>query len=96
MAPSGVNNAARETLANVRAAVNYIGDTDGEYTVTKIYADRFTINTAIDLRTYYYQVGRKIKITHSNGTTTGKIESTAYSSPTLTVTLTGASILKLN
>ena len=99
MAPSDVNNAARETLANVRAAVNDIaagyvelGDTDGEYTVTKIDADTFTINTAVDLRTDYYQVGRKIKITHSNGTTTGNIESTAYSSPTLTVNLTGANI----
>ena len=99
MAPSDVNNAARETLANVRAAVNDIaagyvelGDTDGEYTVTKIDADTFTINTASDLRTDYYQVGRKIKVTHSNGVTSGIIESTAYSSPTLTVNLSGANI----
>ena len=99
MAPSDVNNAARETLANVRAAVNDIaagyvelGDTDGEYTVTKIDADTFTINTANDLRVDYYQVGRKVKVTHSNGTTTGTIESTAYSSPTLTVNLSGANI----
>lgn len=99
MAPSDVNNAARETLANIRAAVNDIaagyvelGDTDGEYTVTKIDADTFTINTANDLRVDYYQVGRKVKVTHSNGTTTGTIESTAYSSPTLTVNLSGANI----
>ena len=99
MAPSDVNNAARETLANIRAAVNDIaagyvelGDTDGEYTVTKIDADTFTINTANDLRVDYYQVGRKVKVTHSNGTTTGTIESTAYSSPTLTVNLAGANI----
>ena len=99
MAPSDVNNAARETLANVRLAVNDIaagfvelGDTDGEYTVTKIDADTFTINTSVDLRTDYYQVGRKIKVTHSNGTTTGTIESTAFSSPTLTVNLSGANI----
>lgn len=99
MAPSDVNNAARETLANVRAAVNDIaagyvelGDTDGEYTVTKIDADTLTINTASDLRTDYYQVGRKIKVTHSNGVTSGIIESTAYSSPTLTVNLSGANI----
>ena len=99
MAPSDVNNAARETLANVRAAVNDIaagyvelGDTDGDYTVTKIDADTFTINTASDLRTDYYQVGRKIKVTHSNGVTSGIIESTAYSSPTLTINLSGANI----
>ena len=99
MAPSDVNNAARETLANIRAAVNDIaagyvelGDTDGEYTVTKIDADTFTINTAVDLRTDYYQVGRKVKVTHSNGVTSGVIESTAYSSPTLTVNLSGANI----
>ena len=99
MAPSDVNNAARETLANLRSAVNDIaagyvelGDTDGEYTVTKIDADTFTINTSVDLRTDYYQVGRKIKVTHSKGTTTGNIESTAFSSPTLTVNLTGANI----
>lgn len=99
MAPSDVNNAARETLASVRAAVNDIaagyvelGDTDGDYTVTKIDADTFTINTGSDLRVDYYQVGRKVKITHSNGVTTGTIESTAYSSPTLTVNLSGANI----
>ena len=99
MAPSDVNNAARETLANVRAAVNDIaagyvelGDTDGDYTVTKIDADTFTINTASDLRVDYYQVGRKIKVTHSNGVTSGIIESTAYSSPTLTINLSGANI----
>ena len=99
MAPSDVNNAARETLASIRAAVNDIaagyvelGDTDGEYTVTKIDADTFTINTASDLRVDYYQVGRKIKVTHSNGVTSGVIESTAYSSPTLTINLSGANI----
>ena len=99
MAPSDVNNAARETLANIRAAVNDIaagyvelGDTDGEYTVTKIDADTFTINTANDLRVDYYQVGRKVKVTHSNGVTSGVIESTAYSSPTLTINLSGANI----
>ena len=99
MAPSDVNNAARETLSNIRSAVNDIaagyvelGDTDGVYTVTKIDADTFTINTASDLRTDYYQVGRKIKITHTNGVTSGTIESTAYSSPTLTVNLSGANI----
>ncbi len=99
MAPSDVNNAARETLSNIRSAVNDIaagyvelGDTDGVYTVTKIDADTFTINTASDLRTDYYQVGRKIRITHTNGVTSGTIESTAYSSPTLTINLTGANI----
>ena len=99
MAPSDVNNAARETLSNIRSAVNDIaagyvelGDTDGVYTVTKIDADTFTINTASDLRTDYYQVGRKIRITHTNGVTSGTIESTAYSSPTLTVNLSGANI----
>ena len=66
-----------------------------EYTVTKIDADTFTINTANDLRVDYYQVGRKVKVTHSNGTTTGTIESTAYSSPTLTVNLAGAILQEL-
>ena len=77
---------------DIAAGYVELGDTDGEYTVTKIDADTFTINTANDLRVDYYQVGRKVKVTHSNGTTTGTIESTAYSSPTLTVNLAGANI----
>jgi microcystin-dependent protein len=107
MAPSDVNNAARESLSHIRSAFNGVaegyveyGDGDGEYTVTKIDADSFTITSSSDLRSIY-AVGKPIRITHNSGVTSGLIASNAYSSPTLTincengVNITGSTITKI-
>ena len=92
MAPSNVNNAARETIANVRAMYNQIGegfyefgDGDGEYTVARSDADTITITSSSDLTGTYY-AGRAIRITDSAGNVTeGTITSSAFSNPTNTI-----------
>jgi len=107
MAPSDVNNAARESLSHIRSALNGVaegfveyGDGDATYTVTKIDADSFTITSSSDLRSVY-SVGRNIRVTHNSGVTSGQITSNAYSSPTLTVNcgggvnITGSTITKV-
>jgi cytoskeletal protein CcmA (bactofilin family) len=95
MAPSDVNNAARETMAHIRAGFNgladgYVeyGDSDGVYTIAKIDSDTITINTTTDLRSTYAD-GRQMRITDENGSSTGRIASTTYSSPTLTINMDG-------
>ena len=95
MAPSDVNNAARETMAHIRAGFNGIadgyveyGDSDGVYTVAKIDSDTITITTSTDLRSTYAD-GRQMRITDENGSSTGRIASTTYSSPTLTINMEG-------
>ena len=93
MAPSNVNNAARETMANVRAMYNQIGegfyefgDGDGVYTVARSDSDTITITaTSTDLTGTYY-AGRAIRITDSAGNVTeGTITSSAFSNPTNTI-----------
>ena len=76
MAPSNVNNAARETIANVRSMYNQIGegfyefgDGDGEYTVARSDSDTITITSSSDLTSTYY-AGRAIRITDSAGNVT--------------------------
>ena len=77
MAPSNVNNAARETMANIRSMYNQIGegfyefgDGDGTYTVARSDSDMITITaTSTDLTATYY-AGRAIRITDSSGNVT--------------------------
>lgn len=103
MAPSDVNNAARETMANIRSMYNQIGegfveygDKDGEYTVARTDADTITITSSVDLTSVYY-AGRPIRIVDGgSNTVTGAIASSSYSSPTLTVNLTGISLASGN
>ncbi len=103
MAPSDVNNAARETMANMRSMYNQIGegfieygDSDGEYTVARTDADTITITSSSDLTSIYY-AGRPIRILDGGGSTvTGAISSSSYSSPTLTVNLSGISLASGN
>ena len=103
MAPSDVNNAARETMANMRSMYNQIGegfveygDGDGEYTVTRSDADTITITSSVNLTSLYY-AGRPIRILDGGGNTvTGAISSSSYSSPNLTVNLSGISLASGN
>ena len=103
MAPSDVNNAARETMANMRSMYNQIGegfveygDSDGEYTVARTDADTITITSSANLTSIYY-AGRPIRILDGGGNTvTGSISSSSYSSPTLTVNLSGISLASGN
>ena len=103
MAPSDVNNAARETMANMRSMYNQIGegfveygDSDGEYTVARTDADTITITSSANLTSIYY-AGRPIRILDGGGNTvTGAISSSSYSSPTLTVNLSGISLASGN
>ncbi len=92
MAPSNVNNAARETIANVRSMYNQIGegfyefgDGDGVYTVARSDSDTITITSSTDLTATYY-AGRAIRITDSAGNVTeGTIASSSHSSTTNTI-----------
>jgi len=103
MAPSDVNNAARETMANMRSMYNQIGegfveygDGDGTYTVTRSDADTITITSSANLTSLYY-AGRPIRILDGGGNTvTGAISSSSYSSPNLTVNLSGISLASGN
>ena len=103
MAPSDVNNAARETMANMRSMYNQIGegfieygDGDGEYTVTRSDADTITITSSANLTSIYY-AGRPIRILDGgSNTVTGAISSSSYSSPNLTVNLSGISLASGN
>ena len=103
MAPSDVNNAARETMANMRSMYNQIGegfveygDGDGEYTVTRSDADTITITSSANLTSIYY-AGRPIRILDGGGNTvTGAISSSSYSSPNLTVNLSGITLASGN
>ena len=103
MAPSDVNNAARETMANMRSMYNQIGegfveygDGDGTYTVTRSDADTITITSSVNLTSLYY-AGRPIRILDGgSNTVTGAISSSSYSSPNLTVNLSGISLASGN
>jgi len=96
MAPSNINNAARETLASIRSAYNQLGegyyeygDGDGSYTVARVDADTITISASGTNLTSVYDPGRKIRIKDSAGAiTTGTISSSSYSNPLTTVNVT--------
>ena len=73
MAPSNVNNAARELMGHIRDMYEQLGDGyfefgdgDGAYTVTRGDADTITITGTGDITAVYY-VGRKIRITDGGG-----------------------------
>ena len=99
MAPSNVNNAARELMGHMRDMYEQLGDGyfefgdgDGEYTVTRGDADTITITGTGDITSVYY-VGRKIRITDGGANVVeGTIASSSHTSTTQTVNLTGISL----
>jgi len=99
MAPSNVNNAARELMGHMRDMYEQLGDGyfefgdgDGEYTVTRGDADTITITGTGDITSVYY-VGRKIRITDGGGNVVeGVISGSSHSSTTQTIDLSGISL----
>jgi len=99
MAPSNVNNAARELMGHIRDMYEQLGDGyfefgdgDGEYTVARSDADTITITSSADISSVYF-AGRKIRITDGGANVVeGTIASSSHSSTTQTVNLTGISL----
>ena len=99
MAPSNVNNAARELMGHIRDMYEQLGDGyfefgdgDGAYTVTRGDADTITITGTGDITAVYY-VGRKIRITDGGGNVVeGVISASSHSSTTQTIDLTGITL----
>ena len=91
MMPSGVNNSAREMMAQIRDVWNdkewfLLGD--GDQTTTFTYASSTSVTVASDI-TSTYHVGRRVKVVGSNtGTIYGKIATSSYSSPNTTLAFT--------
>jgi hypothetical protein len=91
MPPSGVNNSAREMMAEIREVWNdkewfELGSGTGTSDATRASATSITI--AADV-TSSYHVGRRVKIYGANtGTIYGKIATSAYSAPNTTVSFT--------
>jgi len=99
MAPSNVNNAARELMGHMRDMYEQLGDGyfefgdgDGTYTVARSDADTITITSSADISSVYF-AGRKIRITDGGANVVeGTIASSSHSSTTQTVNLTGISL----
>jgi hypothetical protein len=99
MAPSNVNNAARELMGHIRDMYEQLGDGyfefgdgDGEYTVARSDADTITITSSADISSVYF-AGRKIRITDGGANVVeGTIASSSHTSTTQTVNLTGISL----
>ena len=99
MAPSNVNNAARELMGHMRDMYEQLGDGyfefgdgDGTYTVARGDADTITITSSADISSVYF-AGRKIRITDGGANVVeGTIASSSHSSTTQTVNLTGISL----
>ncbi len=99
MAPSNVNNAARELMGHIRDMYEQLGDGyfefgdgDGEYTVARSDADTITITSSSDISSVYF-AGRKIRITDGGSNVVeGTIASSSHTSTTQTVNLTGISL----
>ena len=99
MAPSNVNNAARELMGHMRDMYEQLGDGyfefgdgDGTYTVARSDADTITITSSSDISSVYF-AGRKIRITDGGANVVeGTIASSSHSSTTQTVNLTGISL----
>lgn len=83
MAPSGVNNSAREVMAQVRAKWEDAEWFDYGHTVTYSSATEFTIASDV---TSIYATNRRIKCTDSS-TLYGYVTNSTYSSPNTTVTV---------
>jgi hypothetical protein len=99
MAPSNVNNAARELMAHIYDMYKQLGDGyfeygdgDATYTVARTDADTITITSASDISSIYFP-GRKIRITDGGANVVeGTIASSSHASTTQTVNLTGISL----
>ena len=99
MAPSNVNNAARELMAHIYDMYKQLGDGyfefgdgDATYTVARSDADTITITSSSDISSIYFP-GRKIRITDGGANVVeGTIASSSHSSTTQTVNLTGISL----
>ena len=99
MAPSNVNNAARELMGHIRDMYEQLGDGyfefgdgDGEYTVARSDADTITITSSSDISSVYF-AGRKIRITDGGANVVeGTIASSSHSSTTQTINCTGISL----
>ena len=95
MLPSGVNNTAREGMAQSRVVWNdkewfEVGDGDGATVVTRTSNTTVTIPTDV---TATHHVGRRVKIVAANtGTIYSHISVTNYSSPDTTVTFASGTI----
>jgi len=99
MAPSNVNNAARELMGHMRDMYEQIGDGyfefgdgDGVYTIARVDADTLTIATAADLSAVYF-AGRKIRVIDGGANVVeGTITSTSHGSSLQTINLTGITL----
>ena len=99
MAPSNVNNAARELMAHIYDMYKQLGDGyfeygdgDATYTVARSDADTITITSSSDISSIYFP-GRKIRITDGGANVVeGTIASSSHTSTTQTVNLTGISL----
>ena len=95
MLPSGVNNTAREGMAQTRVVWNdkewfEVGDGSGSTVVTRTGNTTVTIPTDV---TATHHVGRRVKIVASNtGTIFTHISVTNYSAPNTTVTFASGTI----
>jgi len=91
MPPSGVNNSAREMMAQIRDVWNdkewfQLGSGTGTQTVTR--ASTTSVTIAANVSTTYH-VGRRIKLYGANGGTIyGKIATSSYSAPNTTISFT--------
>jgi len=99
MAPSNVNNAARELMGHMRDMYEQLGDGyfefgdgDGVYTIARVDADTLTIATAADLSAVYF-AGRKIRVIDGGANVVeGTITSTSHGSSLQTINLTGITL----
>jgi hypothetical protein len=99
MAPSNVNNAARELMGHIRDMYEQLGDGyfefgdgDKDYTIARVDADTLTIASSADLSAIYF-AGRKIRVTDGGANVVeGTIASTSHGSSLQTVNLTGISL----
>jgi len=95
MLPSGVNNTAREGMAQTRVVWNdkewfEVGDGNGATVVTRTSNTTCTIPTDV---TATHHVGRRVKIVAANtGTIYSHISVTNYSAPNTTVTFASGTI----
>jgi len=99
MAPSNVNNAARELMGHMRDMYEQIGDGyfefgdgDGVYTIARVDADTLTVATSADLSAVYF-AGRKIRVIDGGANVVeGTITSTSHGSSLQTINLTGITL----
>ena len=95
MLPSGVNNTAREGMAQTRVVWNdkewfEVGDGSGTTVVTRTGNTTVTIPTDV---TSTHHVGRRVKIIGSNsGTIFTHISASSYSAPNTTITFASGTI----